>query len=82
VDQVAELPAVGPGARPQLVLGFGKGDVEAPLAQPGALDQELQRDRGLAGAGAAFEEVNMPRSKPAEEDVVQPRYADRGLPRH
>ena len=41
---------------PQFALGFGQRDVEALLAGPRALHQELQRDRRLAGAGRAFDQ--------------------------
>ena len=41
----------------QLLLGFREGDVQDRLAAAGAFEQELQRERGLARAGHAFDQV-------------------------
>ncbi len=66
-----QRPAVGIRAGQQLLLGFRKRDVEALLAQPGALAQKLEGKRRLPGARRAVDEVEPVRDEAAVEDVVQ-----------
>jgi len=53
-----------------LARGLGERDVEAALAAPGAFEEELQRERGLAGAGGAFEQEQLIGGETALQDVV------------
>lgn len=46
-----------PRAVTQLVLGLSEADIDAGFARFGAGEQELQRDRRLAGARAALQQV-------------------------
>jgi hypothetical protein len=72
LDVVAQRPAVGGRAFAQFLLGFRKRDVEAFLAGLGALQQELQRNRRLAGSRRALDEEYVPAGKSAGQDIVQP----------
>ena len=56
---------------PQFALGFGQRDVEAFLAGPRALHQELERDRGLAGPGRALDQKHVLPREPAGQDIIQ-----------
>ena len=56
-DQPCE---VADGAK--LLRGLGEGHVEDRLSAPDALEEELQREGGLAGAGIALEEVEARRA--------------------
>ena len=67
------------GAVAQLLLGLGEGDVEPRLAGLGALEQELERDRRLAGAGAAFEQIDVPGRKPPARMSSRPATPVRAL---
>ena len=64
VDAV-QGPAVRVGHLADLVLGLGKGDVEARLSAPHALQEVLERDGGLAGAGPPLQEVGAKGGKAA-----------------
>ena len=83
-----EVPSVRVGDRPQFVLRLRQAHVEHRLAGPGARQQELHRQRRLARAGSAFDEVEPIAPEAAGEDVVQPRdagwrgVAARGSVRH
>jgi hypothetical protein len=77
VDELVELDAVErPAMRrrrgPQLLGALRQGDVEALLAVRDAVEQELQGERGLAGAGRALEQVEPPLGQAAGQDVVEP----------
>jgi hypothetical protein len=76
VDAV-ERPAVPARHQAELLLGLGERDVERGLAPPGALEQELERERRLAGAGATLEEVEPVGVEAAAQDVVEPGVAGR-----
>jgi hypothetical protein len=54
-----EVPAVRARGRVELRLGLGKRAPHHLLSALRALDEELQGERGLAGAGAAFEEIEL-----------------------
>ena len=75
-DQLAdrdpvERPAVRVGHLAKLLLGLRERHVQDRLAAAGALQQELQRQRGLAGAGHAFDEVQPMRREAAAQNVVE-----------
>ena len=75
-----EVPAVRRSHRSQLVLGFGERDVEDRFPIPGAFAQKLQRERGLAGARHALDEVQPVGRQPAaqyEVETVDPGTLDR-----
>src|SRR5688572_24185217 len=55
----------------QLILRFGQRDEEDFFAVLEALEQELERERRLAGAGIALDEVEAVRRQPAAEDVIE-----------
>ncbi len=74
-----QIPAVRLCAFPQFVRGLRQGDVKAALASRGAFDQELGGDRGLAGAGTAFEQIQAASCEAAGQYVIEP--GDTG-PRH
>ena len=76
-DVVADRPAVGSRAVPELVFGFGKADVNADFAGLRAGQQELQSDRGLARAGASFEQVESVARESAPKNLIQPGDAGR-----
>ena len=65
LDAVVQRPAMRGGAVAQFALGFGQRDVKAFFAGLRAFEQELQRNGGLAGAGRAFEQEQMPARKSA-----------------
>ncbi len=79
-DLVVEVPAVGGGVVAQLLFGFREGDVEAGLAGFSALEQELQRDRGLARPRVTLEQVEAVAGEAAAQDVVEAGDAEQGLP--
>jgi len=54
----------------KLVFGLGEADVDADLARGGGGHQELQGDRGLAGAGAALEQMKPVAGETSGEDVI------------
>jgi hypothetical protein len=57
LDLRPDRPAMRPRAVTQLVLGLSEADIDAGFARFGAGEQELQRDRRLAGARAALQQV-------------------------
>ena len=61
--------------RVELGLGLGERDVEARLAAPHAFEQELQRERRLAHAGIAVDEIEAVARQAAAEDLVEPGHA-------
>ena len=69
------MPLEGPAVRArdagQLVRGLGQRDVEHRLAAPHAFEQELERERRLAGARDALDQVEAVRREAAAEDVVE-----------
>ena len=65
-DQPCELATAA-----QLFGGLGERDVEAALAQARALQQELQRQRRLARAGVALDEVQPIARKATAEDIIK-----------
>ena len=80
VDAV-ERPVMARRDGAQLLLGFGERDVEAGLAEVAALEQELQRQRGLAGAGRALDEIDAIGEQAAAQHVVEAGDAGRGAGR-
>ena len=64
-------PAVRRGDRAQLLVGLGQRDVEHGLARVRALEQELQRQRGLAGARHALDQVEPVARQAAHQNVVE-----------
>ncbi len=66
-----QVPAVGQGGGAQLRLGFRQGDVEAGLALRGACAQEAHGGCGLAGSGAAFEQIDPLALEATHQDVVE-----------
>ena len=53
-----------------LACRLGEGDVETAFAAPGALQQKLERERGLAGSGGAFEKEQLIGGETALENLV------------
>ncbi len=66
-----QAPAVPLGHQLQLCLGFRQRHVEHALAPAHALEQELQRNGGLARARTALVEIHAVGVQAAAEDVVQ-----------
>lgn len=62
----------------QFLFGFRQGDVEHRIAIADALLQELQSQRGLAGARRAFEQIKTIRGKAPADDRIEPRYSGLG----
>ena len=56
----------------QFFLGLGERDVQAFLAVLRALQEKLQGQGGLAGAGIAFHQIKVAAGKTSEENVIQP----------
>ena len=79
VDGVADGPAMGAGAHPQLLLGLREGDVEAAFALPLPLQKEFERNRRFAGAWIAFEQKDMTDRQAAAEDGVEALHTGAGL---
>ena len=74
------LPAVRGRALAQLLFGFRQRDVERAFAELGALDQELQRDGGLARPRRAFQKKNRIHGKnPAGKRSFDLNIVGRGL---
>ena len=55
----------------QLVRRLGKRHIHAALAQALALQKELQRERRLAGAGRALDQVEAVARQAAGEDGIE-----------
>src|SRR3712207_1756559 len=55
----------------QLILGFGQRDVETAFPSLGTRDKELERDRRLAGARTAFEQVCAATLEPPAQHIVE-----------
>src|SRR5262249_11879926 len=70
VDAV-ERPAMASRHQLQLTLGLGQGDIENALSQAHAFEQELQRDRGLAGTRAPLIKIKTVRVEATAENVVE-----------
>jgi hypothetical protein len=66
-----EGPSVRSRDGPELGRGFRERDVQALLAVLRAATQELQPERGLAGAGGALDQIKVPAGKPATKYVVE-----------
>jgi hypothetical protein len=56
----------------------GQRDVKRRLAVADSFEDELHRQRGLAGAGHAFQKVDAMGREPSAQDVVQPANAGAG----
>ncbi len=69
--QRGQVPAMALTHRNQLVGGFGQGDIQAGFAPRHAVEQELQAERGLAGAGRTFDEIHALGRQAATQDVVK-----------
>ncbi len=72
-----ERPAVRARHAVQLFLGLGERHVHAAFAAAAAFQQVLQRERGLARARVALDEVDAVRGEAAAEDVVEAGDAGR-----
>jgi hypothetical protein len=85
VDAI-ERPAVRPGVGDQLAPRLRQGDVQAPLTHPHTIEQVLHRQRGLAGAGIAVDQVEAAGNEPTVKYFVQPghtsRRTDKRVARH
>ena len=68
-------PAVTSDHGPQFTLALGQRDVEAGLPLSNAFQQKLQRHGGLAGPGAAFDQIDPVGIQVPAQDVVQPGAA-------
>ena len=66
-----QVPAMRGCRGPQFLFGFGERDVECRLIGALSLDEELHRQRGLAGAGIALDEVEPVAFDPAIQDIIQ-----------
>ncbi len=64
-------PAVGAGDLFELVARLRKGDVEGSFPIADALEEELEGEGGFAGAGVAFDEVEVALGESAKKDVVE-----------
>ena len=74
-----ERPPMRRRRGPQLVRRLGKRDVHAALAQAAPLQQELQRERRLAGAGHALDEVEAVAGQATSKDVIEAKDASQSL---
>ena len=72
-----ERPAMTSGDELQLLKRFRERDEEDPLALACTFQQELQGDRGFAGAGPALVEVHPVTIETAAQDVVEGRTSGR-----
>jgi hypothetical protein len=66
----------------QLFFRLGQSDVEARLAAGAPLEQELERERRLSGAGVSFHQIDPIRRETAFQQLVEPgnpRALDRRL---
>ena len=72
---VVERPTMRRRALAQFTFGLRQSDVEAFLPGLGALEQELQRHGGLAGAGCAFQQKDVATRKSARQNIVEPPNA-------
>ena len=70
-------PAVARRHQPKLGLAFGERDVEDLFATLDAFEEELKRERGLAGSRGAFDEIKPVGVKAAAQNVIQARHAGR-----
>jgi hypothetical protein len=74
VDAV-QRPAVAGGRGAQFGGAFGQRQVQAGLAVLYALHEVAQAERGLAGTGPAFEQVDAAAQEAAAQDSVELGYA-------
>src|SRR5579884_3169907 len=65
-------PTMGSCHSKEFAFGFGEGYVESSFAVAGAFKKEVQGYGGLAGAGIAFDEVEMIPGKSTGKNVVEP----------
>src|SRR4051794_26802471 len=68
---LVERPAVRLRHRMQLAPRFGQRDVERLLAGLHTFEQKLQRERRLAGAGVALDEIDVIFRKSTAEDRIE-----------
>jgi hypothetical protein len=71
-----EAPAVRRGNRMDLLVRLREADVEPELAVGGPVEEELQRERRLAGARITLNQMNAIAREAAAKDLVEP--ADTG----
>jgi hypothetical protein len=69
--EVFRVPAMRAGNLLELAAGLREGDIEGALVIADALEKELEGEGGFAGAGIAFDEVEMALRESAKEDVVE-----------
>src|SRR4026209_2943466 len=73
--ELIERPSVGIGDFLQFFVRFRKGYIEACLAAPYSLQQELQRERRFADTWVALKEVNPVTRQSTAQDRVQTGHA-------
>lgn len=71
-------PAVRPGAGSQLLGRLRQRDVQAAFAVARSFEQVLERQRGLAGAGIAVDQIEPAREKTAVQYLVESGNSGRG----
>ena len=77
-----EAPAMRGGGMVQFLGRLGQSDVQAAFASAAALEQELHRERRLAGARLTFDQVQPSARQAAVQELIQAGDAGRGpLPR-
>ena len=74
IDPV-QIPTVARRDGAQLALALRQGDVQATVAATRPLDQKLQCQCRLSGAGAPFEEIDTLGFQAAAQDIVEPAVA-------
>ena len=72
-----QCPAVTGDDGAQFALALRQSDVKAALPPANALQQKLQRQGGLAGARAPFDQIDAIGIEAAAENIVQPGAAGR-----
>jgi hypothetical protein len=65
------------GSSQQLLSRFGQRDIQARFASPGAGEQILKRERRLARARIAVEQIEPLADQAAVKDLVQARHTRR-----
>jgi hypothetical protein len=70
-DRRIDGPAVRLGAVAELDFSFSQRDIDAGFSRGRAGHQELQRQRRLAGAGIAFDQMQSVACKAAAQDVIE-----------
>ena len=69
-----QRPSVARSNEAQLRFAFGKGDVKHPLSSLHAIEEELKRERGLARAWGAFDEIQAVWIEATAQNIIQARH--------